>query len=117
MNLNPDMPLSRSQLKLFKTSFSNSPCWSNYCLKTILSTSYPFENNPKQGSSQTELPEVCSDNFFGGKTTYKIEKVFKSSGNSVVIRFYDELYQPNAIDKTVCNNKNVMKVGQWIIWS
>ena len=30
---------------------------------------------------------------------YQIEKGFKSSGNSVIVRFYDELYQPNAIDK------------------
>ena len=30
---------------------------------------------------------------------YKIEKGFRHSGNAVVIRFYDELYQPNAIDK------------------
>ena len=29
----------------------------------------------------------------------KIEKGFRHSGNAVVIRFYDELYQPNAIDK------------------
>ena len=32
-------------------------------------------------------------------TLYKIEKGFRHSGNAVVIRFYDELYQPNAIDK------------------
>ena len=35
-----------------------------------------------------------------GKTSmYKIEKGFKSRGKNIVIRFYDELYQPNAIDK------------------
>ena len=38
--------------------------------------------------------------IFGEKTTlYQIEKGFKSSGNNVIIRFFDELYQPNAIDK------------------
>ena len=31
--------------------------------------------------------------------SYKIEKGFRSYGNSVIVRFYDELYQPNAIDK------------------
>ena len=46
------------------------------------------------------MPITCDSNFFGGKTTlYKIEKGFKSSGNSIVVRFFDELYQPNAIDK------------------
>ena len=29
----------------------------------------------------------------------KIEKSFKTSSGAIVIRFYDELYQPNAIDK------------------
>ena len=30
---------------------------------------------------------------------YQIEKGFNSTGGSIVVRFYDELYQPNAIDK------------------
>ena len=30
---------------------------------------------------------------------YKIERSFKSNGDALVLRFYDELYQPNAIDK------------------
>ncbi len=100
IELNPDMPLHQDpSSNIFKTSFSNSPCWSDYCNRQSYPQNYPFENNPKQGSSQTELPEICSNNFFGGKTTlYKIEKIFRSSGNSVLIRFYDELYQPNAID-------------------
>jgi hypothetical protein len=60
---------------------------------------YPFDNSPKTGSSKVNLPEICKNSFFGGKSTlYKIEKGFKHSGNAVVIRFYDELYQPNAVD-------------------
>ena len=46
------------------------------------------------------LPPICNNNFFSGPTTlYKIEKSFLSSGKSIAIRFYDKLYQPNAIDK------------------
>ncbi len=84
----------------FVTTFSNSPCWSDYCLRQSYPESYPFDNNPKSGSYQTNLKQVCSNNFFGGPTTlYKIEKSFPSNGNAIVLRFYDELYQPNAIDK------------------
>ena len=36
--------------------------------------------------------------FLGETTLYKTEKDSKL-GNSIVVRFYDELYQPNAIDK------------------
>ena len=50
--------------------------------------------------SKVDLPKTCKSSFFGGTSTlYKIEKGFRHSGNAVVIKFYDELYQPNAIDK------------------
>ena len=84
----------------FVTTFSNSPCFSNYCLRQSYPESYPFENNPKKGNNLVDLPKKCKNSYLGGNTTlYKIEKGFRHSGNAVVIRFYDELYQPNAIDK------------------
>ena len=84
----------------FTTTFSNSPCFSNYCLRQSYPEPYPFENNPLTGSYDTIKGKRCSSSFFGGSTTlYQIEKGFKSSGKNLVFRFYDELYQPNAIDK------------------
>jgi len=83
----------------FVTTFSNSPCWPDYCLLQSYPQNFPFDNNPKKGSDKINLEEKCINNFFGGKTSlYKIEKAFKSNGKNIVIRFYDELYQPNAID-------------------
>ena len=101
MELDPDMDLIKdTSSDRFVTTFSNSPCFSNYCLRQSYPEMYPFENNPKTGNSKVDLPKICKDSFFGGETTlYKIEKGFKHSGNAIVIRFYDELYQPNAIDK------------------
>jgi hypothetical protein len=101
MELDPDVDLIKDTSRdRFVTTFSNSPCFSNYCLKQSFPESYPFENNPKTGNSKFDLPKICKDSYFGGKSTlYKIEKGFKHSGNAIVIRFYDELYQPNAIDK------------------
>ena len=101
MEFKPDMQLYKDPSSdHFTTTFSNSPCWSNYCLRQSYPEVYPFENNPKTGSFKTNLAQTCTDSFFGDKTTlYQIEKGFKSSGNSVIVRFYDELYQPNAIDK------------------
>ena len=58
------------------------------------------KKNPKTGAFKTDLDSKCKNNFFGGPTSlYKIERSFKSNGDAIVIRFYDELYQPNAIDK------------------
>ena len=101
MEFKPDMQLFKDpNSDIFITTFSNSPCWPNYCLRQSYPEIYPFENNPQTGSFKTNLPEVCNNNFFGGETTlYKIEKGFKSDGENIVVRFYDELYQPNAIDK------------------
>jgi len=101
LEFKPDMNLFKDPSSdRFSTTFSNSPCFSNYCLRQSYPQPYPFDNNPKTGNFLTELPITCDSNFFGGKTTlYKIEKGFKSSGNSIVVRFFDELYQPNAIDK------------------
>ena len=101
MEFKPDMQLYKDPSSdHFTTTFSNSPCWSNYCLKQSYPDTYPFENNPKTGSFKSDLAKICTDSFFGTETTlYQIEKGFKSSGNGIVVRFYDELYQPNAIDK------------------
>ncbi len=97
----PEMELYKNpSVDKFVTTFSNSTCWPNYCLRQSYPEPFPYENNPKKGSFKTNLPDICSDNFYGGPTTlYKIEKGFRSSGNAIVLRFYDELYQPNAIDK------------------
>ncbi len=97
----PEMDLFKdAEFDKFETTFSNSPCWPNYCLRQSYPEQFPFENNPKTGSFQTELEAKCPNSFFGGPSSlYKIEKGFRSNGNAIVLRFYDELYQPNAIDK------------------
>ena len=101
MEYRPDMDLFKNpEFDKFETTFSNSPCFTNYCLRQSYPSSYPYENNPKTGVYLTDLDSTCNNNFFGGKTSlYKIEKGFRSSGDAIVLRFYDELYQPNAIDK------------------
>ncbi len=101
MEYKPGMDLFKDpDFDKYTTTFSNSPCWPDYCLRQSYPNTYPFENTPKTGATSTDLPEICNNNFFGGKSSlYKIEKSFKTSGGIIVIRFYDELYQPNAIDK------------------
>ncbi len=97
----PNMDLfSDSSVDKFITTFSNSPCFSNYCLRQSFPQNYPYENNPLTGNFSKNLDRKCENNFFGGPTTlYKIEKTFRSRGNAIILRFLDELYQPNAIDK------------------
>ena len=76
MEFNPDMDLFKdNSVDNFTTTFSNSPCWPNYCLRQSYPDKYPSENNPKTGSFKTDLNEICINSFFGGKTSlYQIEK-------------------------------------------
>ena len=88
IEFNPDMSLFKDpSADKFITTFSNSPCWSNYCLRQSYPEPYPFENNPKTGNFKTDLSEICTNNFFGGKTTlYQMEKGFKSRGKNIVVK-------------------------------
>ena len=75
----PNMDLFKDiEFDKFETTFSNSPCWPNYCLRQSYPETFPYENNPTTGSFKTDLDKKCPNSFFGGKTTmYKIEKVFR----------------------------------------
>jgi hypothetical protein len=99
MEINPDMGLyQNTDFQKFETTFSNNPCYSNWCRRQSFPNHYPFENIPYSGASKIGLERIC-EGYWGGPTTlYKIEKGFRHSGNALVVRFYDELFQPNAID-------------------
>ena len=75
-------------------------CCVSFCLKQSYPNSFPYTNNPKSGSQETNLIENCNATGWNNvKTTqYKIEKGFDHSGNSLIIRFHDKLFQPNAIN-------------------
>ena len=111
VEIKPDMSLYKDPASdSFETTFSNSPCYSNYCLRQSYPNSYPFENNPMTGSFETNLEKTCDITYSNNKTTlYKIEKGFKSSGDGIVVRFYDELYQPNVFDE---NGNNIQKCDE-----
>ena len=82
MEFQPDMQLHKDPNANFITTFSNSPCWSNYCLRQSYPEIYPFENNPKKGSFNTDLPKYVQIIFWRrnnslqiGKRDLKVEKV------------------------------------------
>ena len=84
---------------VWETSFSNSVCNTAFCLRQSYPDIFPFENLPREGSSRF-LPGLCSlESDFDGTTLYTIEKGFEHTGNALLIRFYDQLYQPNSTDQ------------------
>tara|TARA_Y100000385_G_scaffold265791_1_gene300361 strand:+ start:658 stop:1341 length:684 start_codon:yes stop_codon:yes gene_type:complete len=84
---------------VWKTSFSNSVCSPTYCLRQSYPDVFPFDNLPREGSSRL-LPGLCSlDSELDGTTMYTIEQGFEHTGNALLLRFYDQLYQPNVADQ------------------
>ena len=70
-----------------------------FCLRQSYPDVFPTENLPREGSSRL-LPGLCSlESEFDGTTMYTIEQGFEHTGNALLIRFYDQLYQPNAADQ------------------
>ncbi len=101
MDLRPEMVNFQSlDFQRFQTTFSNSPCFPTFCLKQSYPNSFPFTNNPKTSAQEINLTENCvSPGWNNQKTSlYKVEKGFDHSGNSLIVRFHDKLFQPNAIN-------------------
>ncbi|WP_035467685.1 hypothetical protein [Algoriphagus mannitolivorans] len=91
--------LGYDRTELFRTTFSNSPCESTYCLYQ----SYPNEffrvNRPKTGAIQTNLPGLCIFGAFANYTTrYQVEKLIEHSNPDIKIYMGAELIQENSPD-------------------
>ena len=100
IELRPDIDSYPSiPFNVWETSFSNSVCNTVFCLRQSYPNVFPFENPPRKGLSRL-LPGFCSlASNDDGTTLYTIEKGFEHRGNALIIRFYDKLYQPNAVDE------------------
>ncbi|MDF2156239.1 hypothetical protein [Algoriphagus sp. CAU 1675] len=89
--------------EVFRTTFSNSPCESTYCLYQSYPNSYFRQNRPKTGATQTNLPGLCSFGAFNNYTTrYKISKIIEHNNDYIRIYAGGDLKQTNAIDP-VCD--------------
>jgi len=78
--------------EIFRTTFSNSPCESTFCLYQSYPDTYFRQNVPKSGAIRTNQPGLC---LFGGfqnyTTRYSISKIVEHQKNSVRIYMNSEL--------------------------
>ncbi|WP_268033559.1 hypothetical protein [Algoriphagus sp. PAP.12] len=89
--------------EVFRTTFSNSPCESTYCLMQSYPNSYFRQNNPKSGAVQTNLPGLCIFGAFANYTTrYSISKIIENRSSNVKIYWNSELRQEGLPDP-VCD--------------
>ncbi|MGA9650676.1 hypothetical protein, partial [Pedobacter sp.] len=83
------------------TTFSNVFCDnSGFCPPQSYPQDYPnFNNNPKSGAANSNLPGVCNlKGQTGGTTLYKITKIIEHSKASLLLQCRDQLVQTNASD-------------------
>ncbi|HSI75275.1 MAG TPA: hypothetical protein VK957_05260 [Lunatimonas sp.] len=82
--------------EVIRTTFSNSPCNSLYCLYQSYPENYPRFLEPKTGAETTQLPGRCQYAGIPGWTTlYRITKLISHSKGQLNILLGDELKQTN----------------------
>lgn len=85
--------------EVFRTTFSNSPCESTYCLYQSYPNDFFRQNVPKTGASQTNMPGLCLFGAFSNYTTrYSISKLIAHSNPNVKLYMGAELVATNSPD-------------------
>ncbi len=98
-------------VEVLRTTFSNSPCESLFCLYQSYPDPFPRLNEPKTGSMETDLPGRCQyAGQMGWTTRYRISKIINHSGSSIEVLCGDELKQENAPDPVCDESWSVAKI-------
>ena len=85
--------------EFFRTTFSNTPCASTFCLYQSYPNNYFRQNTPKTGAIQTNLPGLCLFGTTPNYTTrYRVEQLIEHVNPSVRVFMGDELRQTNSPD-------------------
>lgn len=95
----------------FRTTFSNSPCESTYCLYQSYPDNYFKQNVPKSGAIQTNMPGLCIFGAFANYTTrYSISQIIEHSNPTARIFMDSELKQTNSPDPVCDESWSLAKV-------
>lgn len=85
--------------EIFRTTFSNTPCESTYCLYQSYPETFTKTNRPKTGAIQTNMPGLCLFGAFPNYTTrYSISKIIGHSNSSTRIYMNSDLVSKNSPD-------------------
>lgn len=97
--------------EIFRTTFSNSPCESTYCLYQSYPNTYFRQNVPKSGATQTNLPGLClfgaSNNY---STRYSISKIVEHSNRNARIFMNSDLIAENTSDPVCDESWSISKI-------
>lgn len=97
--------------EVFRTTFSNSPCESTYCLYQSYPNDYIRQNRPKTGAMQTNMPGLCFFGAFPNYTTrYSISKLVSHQNSNVRIFWNSELRNEGIPDPVCDESWSIAKV-------
>jgi hypothetical protein len=98
-------------MDVVRTTFSNSPCVSSYCLYQSFPNEFFRQNAPKTGAIETNLPSLC----LGSQTStsrYRVEKLIEHSKvDSVRFFMRDELKQTNSPSPRCDESWSIAKIS------
>jgi hypothetical protein len=90
--------------EIINTTFSNSPCGSNYCIYQAYPENYPRTFEPKTGAADGGLPGRCQYKDLPGWTSkYEIKRLVEHQGNSLSVLIGDRLKQENTSSNPSCD--------------
>ncbi len=99
------------QTELFRTTFSNSPCESTFCLYQSYPNDYFRQNVPKSGAVRTNMPGLCIFGAFPNYTTrYSISKLIEHSNPEAKIYMGADLLQSNSPDPICDESWSIAKI-------
>ncbi|HSF55705.1 MAG TPA: hypothetical protein VLA71_18275 [Algoriphagus sp.] len=97
--------------EVFRTTFSNSPCESTYCLYQSYPNDYFRQNVPKSGAVRTNMPGLCLFGAFQNYTTqYSISKLIDHSNPNIKIYMGGDLIATNSPDPICDESWSIAKI-------
>jgi hypothetical protein len=97
--------------EVMRTTFSNTPCESLYCIRQSYPNDFFRQNLPKAGAIRTTLPGLCHLAGIPNNTTvYRVSRLVSHTSESVKITLGDELLQLNSPDPKCDESWSVGKI-------
>ena len=97
--------------EIVNTTFSNSPCGTNYCTYQAYPENYPRSFEPKTGAIDSNLPGRCQYKDMPGWTSkYRITRLVKHRENNLSILIGDRLRQENVLNPGCDESWSISKI-------
>ncbi|SMD42628.1 hypothetical protein SAMN00777080_1189 [Aquiflexum balticum DSM 16537] len=97
--------------EVVRTTFSNSPCESTFCLRQSFPNDYFRQNLPKTDAFQTLIPGLCVFAALPNYTSkYRVTRLVKHEGSTLKLTLGDELMQTNVPDPKCDESWSVGKI-------